>query len=451
MTVATTTKEAKGELITVIKALTKKLQDKNAVRDPDREKEFIQKAVDEAVSYRKAIWAMDDGSLDAVDEANPNELIVRKSKDEDIIEFQKWNDDVYFASRILKQHPAELNIYKEGKDRFFKSEKFAKALSTTATGLGTEFLPTEMSAQMKMKVELILRLAAVFERPTMPTKTWELPVLAADPIAFLASESTTDAGTNITVGNLTSRKVTLVAIKLAVRQVLSEELIEDNIVPALPLIQNRAARAIGDAIEKALTNGDTAATHQDADVTTATDAQKAWNGLRKLTKAANKFDLSTMNTDNLLQLKRALKKYGAMPRDTAWLVSPAGVVELMKLKGSDNAPLLLDPRRSGVEGAIDRGVIGTLLGAEVIVSEAMKDTLDATGVVGNTTAAKTGLLYFNKSAFTLGDRRKMTTRVRTHPDTDQRFITTSWRGDFKPYFDETTEDLVAFGFNLATT
>jgi HK97 family phage major capsid protein len=75
--------------------------------------------------------------------------------------------------------------------------------------------------------------------------------------------------------------VTLTAKKLGCLTVFSEEVSEDFVIAIIPFLRNKLGNAIASAIERAILDGDTTATHMDNDVTASTDARKAWIGLRK--------------------------------------------------------------------------------------------------------------------------------------------------------------------------
>ena len=75
--------------------------------------------------------------------------------------------------------------------------------------------------------------------------------------------------------------MTLTAKKLGALTVFSEEVSEDSIIAIIPFLRNKLGNAIANSVERAILDGDVTATHQDFDVTAATDARKAWPGIRK--------------------------------------------------------------------------------------------------------------------------------------------------------------------------
>jgi HK97 family phage major capsid protein len=204
-------------------------------------------------------------------------MLVKKSADSKVREFQDFNDDVYVLSKILRVHPSQTKLWRKNQAQV---SELRKAMNITTSGEGGSWVPTEFSAELIDKFRLNLKVAALFRRVTMPTNPYTFPVVASDANAYLVSESTADDGSEkFTASTPGTSSFTLTAKKLAARTVFSEEMTEDAIVPVLPFVKDNLARVMADAQETAILNGATG-THFDIDITSSADRRKAYNGLR---------------------------------------------------------------------------------------------------------------------------------------------------------------------------
>jgi len=240
--------------------------------------------------------------------------------------------------------------------------------------------------------------------------------------------------------------VTFDAIKLACRVLTSTELEEDSVVAILPLLRDKIVSALAEAQEDATINGDTAGTHMDADVTAATDTRKAWDGYRKLTLSGAKVDLATFNKTNLRAIRTAMGKYGVNPNNLAWV---AGISVYNKMLGLDEV-VTLD--KYGPSATILTGELGKFDGIPIIVSEFVREDLNASGVQDGITTDKTVLPLVYRPALIYGDRRNITFKVsqELYMETDQEVAIATQRLDFQPVQDATSETIVGLGYNIAT-
>lgn len=404
--------------------------------------------------YQKAIWlanaSEDRGGGRAVLDENPQEVFSKRfSPGTEEHEFQKVCDGIYLASRLLRCYPRDLACWPKFERKF---EKFIKAMDTGTANEGAEWFPTEMSARLTQLIELDLKVAALFPRLDMPRKEFDLPNMTAFVTAQKLSESTVDveSATAIAVDQPTTDKRTLSSKKLGIRMNWSMELEEETIFPLIPILEKEASKAIVRAIETAIINGDTDGTHMDKDVTASGDAQKTWDGLRKAVQSAAKIDVSANTLNAFLSVVKALGKYGAAPEDSAWITSPQGIVDLMGVEDGSGRQALTSVDLAEMFG-LKTGKINLFLGRPVVVSEKVKTTLDANGVVPTTPDVFTEILLVHRPSFVLGDRRKVQVATRVWPDTDQRIIVSTWRGDYTSYFDPTVETMVAAGLKMSTT
>lgn len=358
-------------------------------------------------------------------------------------ELQERADDIYLVSKFLQRDPRSLKMWRE-----FASEASAlrKAMDTATSGEGLDWIPTGFSSELIRKVKLQLKVSALHRRIVMPTNPFRLPIEGADATAYLFAESTSDTATKITASTPGTSDVTFDAIKLACRILVSTELEEDSVVAILPLLRDKIVQALAEAQETSTINGDTAGTHMDSDVTASTDVRKAWDGYRKLALSAASVDCSTFDKSNLRAIRTAMGKYGVNPRNLAWI---AGISIYNKMLGLDEV-VTFD--KYGPSATILTGELGKFDGIPIIVSEFIREDLNATGVYDGVTTSKTVLPLVYRPAFLYGDRRNITLKVshELYMETDQDVAIATQRLDFQPVQDATTEPIVGLGYNIAT-
>jgi hypothetical protein len=318
-----------------------------------------------------------------------------------------------------------------------------KAFGTGVATEGAEWVPTGLSSSFIEEFELTREVAARFPSLNMPTNPFELPVQDSVTTARIQAESGVISG-----ANFNTSKLTFSATKLAEHTILPEELNEDSAPGILALSRSETVEAIGRAIEKAILNGDTAGTHQDSDVTAAEDAQKAWDGLRKLAianSATVDFTNAAVTTTLLRSMRTAMGKYGVNVRDLCWKV-PAKVYNQML-----DLPEVTTVEKYGPQATILQGALAALDGIPIVISEFMRDDLNASGVEDGVTTDRSGLLLTNYRRFMLGVRRPI--RIRAVPDptppNDRWLMVSWWRGDFQGHVQDAGETSVVYGINIA--
>ena len=422
-----------SELLSLVHAIKEKV-------DSGAQREVIETMIQDALrkqkgSLRDRISRKGEYSVDA--EAD------RFARPKLPIEMQERADDVYLASKFLRRDPRSLKIWRE-----FTSEASAlrKAMDTATADEGTEWVPTGFSSELIRKVKLQLKVAALHRRIAMPTNPFKLPIDGADATAYLFAESTSDTATKITASTPGSGDVTFDAVKLACRVLVSTELEEDSVVAILPLLRDKIVQALAEAQENATINGDTDGTHMDSDVTASSDVRKAWDGYRKLALSAAKVDCNTFNKTNLRAIRTAMSKYGVNPNNLAWI---AGISVYNKMLGLDEV-VTLD--KYGPSATILTGELGKFDGIPIVVSEFVREDVNASGVYDGVTTDLTVLPLVYRPAFLYGDRRNITLRVsqELYMETDQDVAIATQRLDFQPVQDATSETIVGLGYNITT-
>ncbi len=429
-----------------MEAFQKALEARGASKD-ELQKEFDKKLADRE---QKLMGEMRKGAYhpdQERDENRPNlELLMEKSSDGGVIEFQKWNDDVVLLSSLLKTHPTNLKTFVKGAKKFQGNgtSEMAKAMSTATAGQGLEWIPTDFSTDLFDQYHLQAKVADLFEEINMPTNPYTLPLEGDDPETNIGHEYKDGDTGEIEDSDIGSDNKTMTAVKLTTRVKFSEELTEDSIIPVLPLIKRKMVRSMVMGVENALLNGDTTSPHMDVDTTGATDVRKAWKGLRKWTNTAEDTTLTAVPLiTEIRAMLSKMEKYGGNPSDLVIIVGSKG---FQKLKGIAEV-VTMD--KIGARATILNGQMGSLDGIPIVISEKMREDLNASGVRDLTTQTKGVLLIVHRGSFLRGLRRQLSVRPYVDPRTDHQELIQTWRGCFIPMVNTVNEPVVVKGVNWA--
>jgi HK97 family phage major capsid protein len=376
---------------------------------------------------------------------------------------QRLNDHIFIAATLLQQAGGEgvrgrtfgevvrsLKMYRRFMDHAWAATELRKAMATSESGAGAEWIPTGFSAELMRRVQLELKVAGLFDDIPMPTSPYKLPVQGGKATAYKAAESVSDIASALTPTTAATANVQFEAVKLAARVLFSDELSEDSVIPILPYVENEVVHALADGVEHCTVNGDTQQTHFDIGYTVAAnDVRRCWDGIRRLhNKQTNpaSVDLSGTNftAENLLSLKGEMGKYGANPREGAWVTSIAGYIKLL---GLDEC-LTLD--KYGPKAVIFDGELAQLFGSPVVVSEHVAQDLNASGIYDGSTTDRTIVLYVHRPSAKFGRRSSHVESDRI-VETQQTQVVAAVRLDFEPMCDAASNNIVGLGHNVATT
>jgi len=481
--------EAVGEFTKATNAATQKQLLEN------EEEKFIQACNEHLVDVFKALPAEDPKRLEiaatfakqygdniaelvlegsALTKALHAPVSSRNTKAEDINAFRKAWDDVQFITAIkggltpgggsdeldlnsIKAKQAAEFLVKSGIDG---ADSVLKALETINAGHGQEWMFTALSSNMAYDLYLDLQVAALFPRVTMPTKQYDIPIRLGRTRGYIVDETAADTAVDsatpffankFTASSMTTGKVSLIARKYGVASFLSDEIEQDMLLPALPLLRSEILYGFADGIEDAVLNGavslsalDNAGTdtnklwNNTADAgdgrrlnTGARDARNLWDGLRRsvVTSGITVVDGGgTITLDLMRTVRKGLLKYGVSIDDLVWVISPNTHIDIMRF------PEVLTLDKYGPNATVIQGEIGKIDGIPIVISPRMYTDLNASAVFDNSVKTKTTALLINRRAFLFGDRQLMRVESDRNPLAGQRYVLGSWRGDFKKMF-----------------
>lgn len=153
----------------------------------------------------------------------------------------------------------------------------------------------------------------------------------------LIAENTNDSAQAVAASTATLASTVLDPETLGVRTAISRNGVEKSYMDLVPVIGDASIRALRDAVQSVIINGDTAASLDSGGGAYASDdARKAWDGLRKLGIASNKSDLSTYTQAKLFALIDGMGLYSQWPliglvRGAAWGTIAGGMTGNVEL------------------------------------------------------------------------------------------------------------------------
>jgi HK97 family phage prohead protease len=330
--------------------------------------------------------------------------------------------------------------------------EFAKAMYSTGSGVGDEWVPTLMSSELMDLMTLQPGLANYIPTFQMPSQPFDWPIKTARSTAYLASEASVNNPSELHKSNMTTSKITFSTDVHAVCIGCSPELIEDAIVEMVGTIRQDIAYALNEGLENALINGDTTATHRDTAVVTGTDdIARAFMGLRfiAIDKSATFDTQSTSVGDattafaakDVRYCRQLLGSRGKNPRECLYVTSISPFFYILSMSEFAKA------NEFGYSSTWYTGELPILDGSELYVTSQLSETLAATGL-GTSASTYKGILCLNKNAFKIGERRGITVEFEKNILTQQWNFVASRRVDFQDML-PSSQNGVSFGYKIA--
>lgn len=323
-----------------------------------------------------------------------------------------------------------------------------RAMDVDTSAEGADWVPTGIGAMLHEKVRAAGKVAPLFARINMPTNPWKWPLEGADATAYRVAEPTGDSESKFTASTPGTGGTTFDAEIFGARTLFSKSLDADSAVAIMSYVQNKIAQAFSDGEEKAVLDGDSDGTHQDSDVgASTTDVRSAWDGLRKKALAQTSTDASNAALSiTLLRTMRALMgKWGLNPASLAFIVGVSGYYDLI----DDTDVATVD--KFGPQAVILNGQLAAVDGIPVVVSEHVREDLNASGVHDGITTNRSYALGVNRGEFAFGQREALDIEVddSVYRETYQRLVIGFQREDFQHIGDAAANDDVAILYNTA--
>lgn len=323
-----------------------------------------------------------------------------------------------------------------------------RAMDVDTTGEGAEWVPTGIGASMHEKVRASGKVAALFAHIDLPSNPWKWPMEGGDITVYRVAEPTSDTATKVTASTPGTGAVTFDAEILGARSIFSRSIDADSAMAIIPFHRQKMIQAFVDAEEKAILDGDTDGTHMDSDTQSAgvTHASSSWDGLRKRALAETTQATTTTSAANLALIRKAMKKWGVNPTQLAFIIGVSSYSALM----ADSNLITVD--KFGPNAVLLNGQIGSIYGVPVIVSEHVREDLNASGVYDGITTTKTYALCVNRNTWALGTRMPLDIAIddSIYRETFQRVAVAFCREDLQSIANVSTDDDTSVGYNITS-
>lgn len=307
--------------------------------------------------------------------------------------------------------------------------------NTQTANQASDWVPTLWTSDLWRRVRVDNNVAANIRTIEMPSASYELPVESTDPTVNKVPETTNEAQLTLASSAnpipdsvMASAKKTLTAVKLGLRVGFSVEMEEDSIIPWIPQLREQSLRAMLNAIDNVILNGDTTTTastniNDIAGTPAATDKFLVFNGMRKLGLVTNTtLGINAGGASPTLQMIRqarfkmqsANNVYALYPQNLVMFCDPYTYGKILSI---DELNVWMN---NGRDATVNTGRVPLIDGVELYPSQELV-LANTAGKVDQDTAANntTGTFIISaRMGWTLGYRRQITTSV-----------------DFLPYYD----------------
>jgi len=334
--------------------------------------------------------------------------------------------------------------------------EFAKAMYSTGSGVGDDWVPTGFSSQLYDYYRLQAKLESFIPHFDMPTNPFTWPVKSGQATLYRAAEAAVNTPDELTKSEMSTSSTTFTAETFAIATVVSPQLIEDSLVAMVPAIREDTANAAADGYESLIINGDDTATHQDTGKSfTSVNPETYETGLRHLaTDCSTTFDTASTATGtgggdaafgakDVRYCRKLMGKYGMKPGEVVYTTSMDGFFHIM------NMSEFSQPGTYAAGNTWQTGALDSVDGCPLVVSSNVWNDMNASGIYDGSTKTKTAIIAFNKTAFKIGEKRDMTVEFEKNIRTQQWSLVTSFRKSFQ-MLPASTEKPVACGYDITS-
>ena len=312
----------------------------------------------------------------------------------------------------------DLKIYKH-------IEKAPAEIKTAVTrafydnpGQGGEFIPDQFRAELYETFQVPRNLRALMPVVEMQNNTMVIPRLGRGGRPYLKGAVSSDNPANYQASTVLTESKTIAVKGFATRYVVDDGAAEDSALALMPILTRQIASDLEDAWEDCWINGQQSGAIAGESLATfnnrsrwgaaglggADDHRKAFDGLRKLSIAANTHAAGTAAGATTSELLSRIGSMGELGVGSLYIVcSPEAMVKHL-LSNSD----LLTIDKFGPQASILTGSVASIFGHPVLMSRFVSNEYNASGVYDNITKTKTGILFYNAASFAQYQKRGVT-------------------------------------------
>lgn len=310
-----------------------------------------------------------------------------------------------------------------------------KALTSTGTGTGDEYVPTGMSDQLWLDLFLSAMVVGSLENVPQPTDPWDLPTGSGDLTWRKGTQNTAT-----TASDPTTAKSTLTTTELVTEQRWSYTFDEDSVIAAMPMLRTAITRTGGEQMDAFVLNADaTNAATGNINLDDADPADDSYyisdgqDGIRH----AHLVDNTAQTTDcagalldtKILAALVTMGKYAANPQRLA-MVCDVGTYVSGFLSTASGAPgnYLATLEKMGPAAVLLSGQLAQYRGIPILVSGVYPKS-EADGKVSTTGGNNTkgGLSIYHRDMWKVGFRRQLLIEVDKFIQNRQMVMVSSFR------------------------
>lgn len=336
--------------------------------------------------------------------------------------------------------------------------EFAKAMYSTGTGVGDEWVMTGWSSQLIDLINIAPSIANIFPTVQMTQNPQLFLLKSSRSSAYVAGEAATNNPDVLKKSNFGTSQGQFSTFTLAVHSPISPEFIEDAAINVVEEVRKDTVEAQMYAKDSLVCNGDTTATHRDTnqsyvlnvdpetkamglrytaiDDSAAFDSQSTTAGVGDATAAFHEKDCRYL-------LGLLTPKFATQPNKLHYIVNVRTWI-LMK-----SFEAVADASRNGIRSTWGNGTLDQLDGSPIHITEALSKDLNASGVDTGSAADHSCVLLVHEDGFNWGQKRDITLEYDKDIRTQQLGFVTTQRIDFKKKTLSTVKP-VAMAYNIET-
>ena len=315
----------------------------------------------------------------------------------------------------------------------------AKAMYSTGTNLGDEWVPTEFSQEMEDLQRLSVGLEDLFRSWDMPSNPATWPFKASGATASRFAEAAVNNPDEHPKTSFGTDNVSFNAKILGAVLPVSPELIEDSIVDMASEIRKELVFATNTGIDSAILRGDTTATHRDTSPAyDTTNPESSWIGLfyTAVDRTSATFDsqsasagvgdgAATWGAQDMRYLRTLMGAYGEKPEELVYIMS----IDVWYLAMS-----FTQVAANAQNTAPSTWQIGTLPSLDAIplrTTASLKQTYNTTGVDDGANNNHSICILANHRKWMMGSKRGFTLEFEKNIRTQQLTFVITTRKDFQ--------------------
>jgi HK97 family phage major capsid protein len=341
----------------------------------------------------------------------------------------------------------------------FMQPAIQKAFNDSSS-VGAEWIPDQFAANLYVNLEETSQLPRVvadnLQKQSVERNTILVPRMSRGGRPYLKGSVTNDNPAQYTASTVTTSQKSISIKGLASRFLIDDAAAEDSAIAVIPTLQRQIVADLNDAMEDALINGDTTATHQDAiadwnirsrwgtspSLGGSSDHRRMFKGMRKQAIARScTADLGTFNFSALLGLKAQMGELAL--ENVVLFASPEAVLaNLLSLSEVKTIDVF------GPQATVLTGQIASIMGMPIIMSRFIGADMNASGLFDNLTTNKTGLIMAHAPSWYIFERRGILVETDRKIDVGASEIVATMRATFDTLDLDATKN-VAYGYNMS--